>query len=408
MEEICAMYTKSDVLDYVEMEDVKFIRLAFCDVFGKQRNISVLSSELGRAFDTGISIDASAIRGFTDEAHSDLLLHPDPSTLTVIPWRPTHCRVARMFCDITYPDGTPYEKDSRHILRTAEKAAEKLGINCLFSSEFEFYLFKTDEYGNTTDIPFDNAGYMDIAPEDRGENVRREICLNLESMGIRPESSHHEEGPGQNEIDFRFASPLAAADNAVTFRSVVKTAALRNGVTASFMPKPIKDKPGSGMHINISVKGTEEKAEEYFMAGVMKHIREITAFLNPMKSSYDRFGEHKAPKYVSWSRENRSQLIRIPAADGEYRRFELRSPDPSANVYLAYALLLYSGIDGIRSRIALPEPCDMNLFSAPESVTDKLERLPQSLDEAVKLALDSGFVSGIIPKSITECIAENE
>lgn len=402
------MYTKSDVLDYVEMEDVKFIRLAFCDIFGNQRNISVLASELERAFETGISIDASAIKGFTDEKRSDLLLHPDPSTLTVIPWRPTHCRVARMFCDITYPDGTPYEKDSRNILRKAEKAAEKLGIKCLFGSEFEFYLFKTDEYGNPTDIPFDNAGYMDIAPEDRGENVRREICLNLESMGIRPESSHHEEGPGQNEIDFRFASPLAAADNAVTFRSVVKTAAIRNGTAASFMPKPIKDKPGNGMHINISVKSTEADAEQHFMAGVMKHICEITAFLNPLKSSYDRLGEHKAPKYVSWSRENRSQLIRIPAAEGEYKRFELRSPDPSANVYLAYALLLYAGIDGIKNKLPLPEACDLNLFSAPKSVTQSLAVLPQSLEDAVKAALESEFVSGIIPKSLTECLTENE
>ena len=394
------MYTKSDVLDYVEMEDVKFIRLAFCDVFGKQRNISVLSSELGRAFDTGISIDASAIRGFTDEAHSDLLLHPDPSTLTVIPWRPTHCRVARMFCDITYPDGTPYEKDSRHILRTAEKAAEKLGIKCLFGSEFEFYLFKTDEYGNTTDIPFDNAGYMDIAPEDKGENVRREICLTLEQMGIYPESSHHEEGPGQNEIDFRYSDPLSAADNAVTFRSVVNTIAARNGLYADFTPKPLVGHPGNGMHINFAVKGASGNSMAHAIAGILSHIREMTAFLNPSEDSYSRFGVDKAPRYISWSAENRSQLIRIPAAVGEYRRAELRSPDPMCNPYLAYGLLIHAGLDGIASQLPLPDACDRNLYTAPPEITGAYLSLPENRTEARKTAAASPFLRAILPDAI--------
>lgn len=394
------MYTKRDVLEYVSVEDIKFIRLAFCDIFGRQRNISVLAGELERAFETGISIDASAIKGFRDEAHSDLFLRPDPSTISVLPWRPSHYRVARMFCDILNPDGTPYEKDSRKILLNAEKDALRKGVKCKFGSEFEFYLFKTDEFGNSTDIPFDNAGYMDIAPADKGENIRREICLHMESMGIIPECSHHEEGPGQNEIDFKYATPLVSADNAVTFRSVVETAAMRNGLCASFMPKPLKDMPGNGMHINISVVGSDPDTEIKFMAGVLSHIREMTLFLNPVNESYERLGGRKAPKYVSWSHENRLQLIRIPAADGIYKRFELRSPDPCANVYLAYALVIRAGLEGIEKNMQLPCECDIDLRD--ENEAKKFEKLPLSLDEAKILAQESEFIKNNIPKTLLD------
>ena len=288
-----------------------------------------MDSELKRAFDMGIAIDASAIAGFGDEAHSDLFLHPDPDTLAVLPWRPDQGRVVRMYCHITYPDGTPFEADGRRILQEAVDKAKELGYSFRFGPEIEFYLFKLDAEGNITDTPYDKAGYMDLAPDDKGENIRREICLTLEQMGVYPESSHHEEGPGQNEIDFRYASPLSAADNAKTFMSVVGAICNRNGIGVSFAPKPIKTAPGNGMHVNMSVQDSYGKSvTPKAVAGILKHIRALTAFLDPVEDSYLRLGSHKAPHYVSWSHENRSQLIRIPAAKGEYQRAELRSPDP--------------------------------------------------------------------------------
>ena len=225
-------FSKEEVLQYVQEEDVKFIRLAFCDVFGKQKNISILAEELERAFQYGIAFDASAIAGFGDEARSDLLLWPEPDTLALLPWRPEQGRVVRMFTRITYPDGTPFECDTRSLLKQAMAAAQEKGYTFYFGAEQEFYLFRLDEHGEPTKTPYDKAGYMDIAPDDRGENVRREICLTLEQMGIRPESSHHEDGPGQNEIDFRYNDPLRSADDIVTFRMVVKTMAARNGLYA--------------------------------------------------------------------------------------------------------------------------------------------------------------------------------
>ncbi|MEE1199621.1 MAG: glutamine synthetase family protein, partial [Christensenellales bacterium] len=316
-------------MQYVREEDVKFIRLAFCDVFGRQKNISIMPEELPRAFEYGIAFDASAIAGFGDETKCDLLLHPDPDTLMILPWRPEHGKVVRMFTSISYPDGTPFECDTRSLLKKAVEDARKAGYTFAFGAEQEFYLFELDEKNKPTKIPYDEAGYMDIAPEDRGENIRREICLTLEQMGIRPESSHHEEGPGQNEIDFRYSDPLTAADNTMTFQTIVKTVARRNGVHVDFGPKPLEDKPGNGFHINMSVKPCDDPDNLYHMiAGVLDKIVEMTAFLNPTKASYQRFGAHKAPGYVSWSSENRSQLVRIPAAVGEYRRAELRSPDP--------------------------------------------------------------------------------
>ena len=220
----------------MQEEDVKFIRLAFCDILGRQKNISILADELRRAFEDGISFDASAIEGFSSVVKSDLFLFPDPSTLSVLPWRPTTGKVVRMFCDIKYPDGTQFEKDCRYILKQAVKAAAEKGISLNFGSEIEFYLFKLDENGEPTDIPIDNATYMDIAPEDRGENIRREICLTLLDMNIKPESSHHEEGPGQNEIVFNYSDPVTAADNAATFKMVVRTVAMRNGFYAISRP----------------------------------------------------------------------------------------------------------------------------------------------------------------------------
>lgn len=399
----CMKFTRQDVSDFVEQEDVSFIRLAFCDVFGEQKNVSIMATELERAFDTGISFDASAVTGFGGEEKSDLLLFPDVSTLAVLPWRPSHGRVVRMYCDIKYPDGRPFEMDGRHILRTAVKAAESKGLVCNFGAEFEFYLFKTDDDGKSTNVPHDNAGYMDISPDDRGVNVRREICLALSEMGILPESSHHEEGPGQHEIDFKYSDAFTAADNATTFKSVVRSIADQNGLYACFQPKPLKDASGNGLHINMSPASNDGiDHTPQFMAGIMKYVKDITAFLNPTKQSYERFGMMKAPKYITWSPENRSQLVRIPAATGEYKRIELRSPDPMANPYITYALLIYAGLFGIENQLYPNEPTNINLFDASPEQLAALEVLPSSLSEAIDLARKSDFVSKILPKRVID------
>ena len=396
-------YSKDEVLQYIQEEDVKFIRLAFCDVFGKQKNISIMPSELPRAFEYGIAFDASAIAGFGDETHSDLLLHPEADTLMVLPWRPEHGRVVRMFCNITYPDGTPFECDSRTILKKAVQKAEDSGYQFFFGAEQEFYLFKLNENGEPTKEPYDQAGYMDIAPEDKGENIRREVCLTLEQMGIRPESSHHEEGPGQNEIDFRYSDPLTAADNAMTFQTVVKTVAQRNGLFADFSPKPLADKPGNGFHINMSVKASDNVDNmNYMIAGILNKVADMTVFLNTTENSYQRFGSNKAPRYISWSSENRSQLVRIPAAVGEYRRAELRSPDPSANTYLAFALMIYASLHGIQNKIELPPPADMNLYKADAATLATFKQLPGDLNTACMLAVNSSFIKEHIPAAILD------
>ncbi len=395
-------FSEKEVLQYVMEEDVKFVRLAFCDVFGVQKNVSVLAEELPRAFEHGIAFDASAITGFGDEARSDLILHPEPETLTPLPWRPEHGRVVRMFCHITYPDGTPFECDTRSLLKRAVADAAAAGLRFRFGAEQEFYLFELDENDQPTNRPYDRAGYMDIAPEDRGENIRREICLTLEQMGIRPESSHHEEGPGQNEIDFRYSDALAAADNTMSFQTAVRTVARRNGLFADFSPKPIPDKPGNGFHINMSVDPENDEAFYGMIAGMLSHVEEITAFLNPSEDSYRRLGQRKAPGYVSWSRENRSQLVRVPAVTGGSRRAELRSADPTTNPYLAFSLLIYAAIDGITNKILLPAPADINLFRADSATLAGFRKLPSSLSAARALAGSSEFVASHLPESVVK------
>lgn len=396
-------YSQQEVLQFILEEDIRFIRLAFCDVFGKQKNITIMPEELPRAFNYGIAIDASGITGFGNEYHSDLLLYPDADTLMLLPWRPEHGKIVRMFCSICYPNNVPFNCDTRTLLKTAIHEAESAGLHFAIGAEQEFYLFKLDENGNPTKIPYDNAGYMDVAPEDKGEHIRREICLTLEQMGIQPESAHHEVGPGQNEIDFRYSDPLTAADNAMTFQTIVKTIAYRNGLYADFSPKPLSDRPGSGFHINISVKSDDQsECMQYMIAGILDKIEDMTAFLNPTQESYERFGSNKAPGYISWSRENRSQLIRIPAASGEYCRAELRSPDPTANPYLAFALLIYAGLYGIRNNLELPAPANLNLYTATSQELAKYRRLPLELKSACKIAEDSEFIKSYIPMEILD------
>ncbi|WP_195986381.1 glutamine synthetase family protein [Clostridium sp. D53t1_180928_C8] len=403
-------YAVKEVLEFIEENDVKFIRLAFCDLLGTQKNISIMPNELERAFKEGVSFDASAIKGFADVSKSDLLLFPDPSTLSVLPWRPQQGRVVRFFCDIKTPEKEKFIYDSREILRNMVKRCVVKGYTPYIGTECEFYLFKTDEEGEPTMITHDKGGYFDIAPIDKGENIRREICLCLEEMGIRPESSHHEQGPGQNEIDFKYSDSLTAADNFITFKSVVKAIATRNGLFASFLPKPIADESGNGLHINLSLLKNganifennkfEQENVQRFIAGILSKAKEITAFLNPLVNSYERFGKFEAPKYISWSHQNRSQLIRIPAATGEKTRMELRSPDSSINPYIAFSLIIGAGLYGIENSIELPEAINENLYTASDEILKKIEKLPENLEEALNIAKTSEFIREIIGEDV--------
>jgi len=401
----------NEVLEFVKENDVKFIRLGFCDILGFQKNIAIMADELKSAFENGVSFDAHAIRGFRDVKRSDLFLFPDPYTMTVLPWRPGTGRVARFYCSIKNPDGSDFSQDCRLVLKQTVKRAEKMGYVCKIGAECEFYLFKTDEDGEPANITLDKGSYLDIAPLDRGEDIRREICLTLEEMGIQPEASHHEQGPGQNEIDFRFNDALVCADNLQTFKYAVKAIASRNGLFASFMPKPIQDAAGNGMHVNLSltqnrqnifgnVGDGQSKAAESFIAGILEKTPEITLFLNPLANSYERFGQYEAPKYVSWSHQNRSQLIRIPAADAGKERMELRSPDPSLNPYLAFALIISAGLNGIENNTVLPPAVDTDLYTADESVTKNMARLPDSLNKAIALSKESGFAKSVIGEEL--------
>lgn len=400
-------YSETEVKQYIEETGVKFVRLAFCDVYGKQKNAAIMPNELENIFKYGAIIDSSSIPGFGGSVKSDIILRPDSSTLTGLPWRPENGRVVRMFCDITNPDGSAFEADCRNILKNAVKKAADKGITFSFGTEMEFYLFRNNENGDPTKIPYDNATYMDVAPEDKGENVRREICLTLEQMDIQPEGSHHEAGPGQNEIDFKNADPVTAADNAVTFITVVKTVAARSGLSADFSPKPLRDKPGNGMHINFTAKSEDGKdLLSSVVAGILNRISEITAFLNPDAASYERLGVQKAPGYISWSDQNRSQLIRIPAKNSPVVKAELRSADCTTNPYIAFALMIEAGLEGIENEMVLPEASDVNLYSAKEDTLANLKKLPKNRSEASKEAKKSEFVRNHLPEAVIEAYCD--
>lgn len=409
--------TPQEVIRFVEENDVKFIRLAFCDLYGRLKNISIQPGELNRAFERGIPFDAAAVRGL-DDVQGDLHLIPDPTTLSVLPWRPQTGRVIRLFCDLYYPDGSLYESYGRAILRKAVEKAAAQGYTMQVAAKCEFYLFEADEKGRITQVPQDNAGYMDVAPYDKGENVRREICLALEAMHIQPESSHHEQGPGQNEIDFRHADALTAADQLVAFKDVVRSIAASNGLRASFLPKPLPDRNGNGQHVNLYLikngvnifhrDGHELKDEAlYAVGGILRRVKECTLFCNPLPNSYHRLGEPGAPGFLSWSYGNRSHLIRIPAAFGNDSRMELRSPDPATNPYLLFALLLEAALEGIADK-ADPGPALAGAIDR-KNPDPSLVRLPKDLGEAIALARESAFLKAVLPSQTLEAyIREKE
>lgn len=404
-----------EAMQFVEENDVKFIRLTFCDIFGTQKNISIMPGELPRAVQCGIPFEASAVKGFMNEslgaysrpAPAELLLFPDLSTLAFLPWRPSTGRVLRVFCDICYPDGQPFPGDGRFMLRQALQRLKKANLSCRLGTECEFYLLELNDDGTISKRPQDRAGYLDVAPLDKGEDVRRHICLYLEEMGIQPQKSHHERGPGQNEIDFQAAEPLRAADDLVSFKSVVKTVASYNGLYASMLPKLFPEQYGCGLHIHFSLcrEGRSifapdvlqsDAAGRQFIAGILRRIREITLFLNPLTNSYARFGSFEAPAYITWSDKSRFQLISFPIAGDNTVHMELRSPDACLNPYLAFALLLNAGLEGVEQQLPLSEP------QLPNVSAGGLLRLPYDLGEAITAAEYSEFVQSIITPDILQ------
>lgn len=392
-------YTINEVLEFVEENDVKFIRLAFCDIFGNQKNISIMPQELCTAFETGINFDSFLILGYDDPVYQDLYLKPDPGTLSVLPWRPQQGRVIRFYCDIVTPEGEPFPYDSRKFLQDTLQECAEMNFSCRIGLKSEFYLFKTDDDGNPTDEPWDQGGYLDISPLDKGENIRREICLCLEEMGIQPKESHHEAGPGQNEIDFKTSDALGSADNFITYKNVVGAIAARNGVAASFAPKPIKGKSGNGLHMKIStwrngvnIDDFDHSFTEKFMAGVLNRMKDLTVFLNTQVESYERFGENEAPKYINWSMQSRSRLLRVPVINGNKSGFVLRSPDSGINPYLAFAMVIQAGLAGVRGNEKLPDPLEESIRNISEEDKMKFDKLPGSLQEAVEIAKKSEFI----------------
>ena len=404
--------TKRDIMRLVEEEDVEFIRLQFTDMFGTLKNVAVTATQLEKALNNKFMFDGSSVEGFVRVEASDLYLCPDLDTFEIFPWRPQDGKVARFLCDIRRQDGAPFEGDSRYILKKVIEEAEDMGYTFNVGPECEFFLYHTDDDGLPTTISHEHAGYFDIGPVDLGENARRDMVLTLEDMGFEIEASYHEEAPAQHEIDISYDESLHTADNVMTFKLAVKTIARRHGLHATFMPKPKYGVSGSGMHINMSLskngvnifddpadeKGLSKEAY-WFIGGIMKHIKGMSAVTNPLVNSYKRLVPgFEAPVYIAWSEKNRSPLIRVPAGRGEETRIELRSPDPAANPYIALALCLAAGLDGIRNKIEPPASVEQNLFDMTDVQKEEagIETLPGSLLEAIHEMEKDEFVTQVL------------
>ncbi len=398
---VMSKYTKKDIIKLVEENDVRFIRLQFTDVFGQLKNMAITKSQLEKALDNQCMFDGSSINGFARVEESDMYLYPDTDTFAIFPWRPQQGKVARFICDVYKADRTPFEGDPRYVLKKAVKEAAELGYALNVGPECEFFLFHTDESGNPTVETTDRGGYFDLAPVDGGENCRRDICQTLEEMGFEIEASHHEIAQGQHEIDFRYDTALKAADNIITFKLVVKSIAQRHGFHASFMPKPIFGINGSGMHTNMSLMNEDGSNAFHdassptglsslaysFIAGLLEHIKGITAITNPTVNSYKRIVPgYEAPCYISWSESNRSTLIRIPASRGSLTRIELRCPDPTCNPYLAIAVMLRAGMDGVKNEKRPPESVDFSIYKLSDEQRRSMgiESLPGTLEAAIR------------------------
>ena len=390
-----------EILRLIEENDIKFIRLTFCDVFGNLKNIAVMPNELEQAISCGIPFDSVKF----DKSVPELLLVPDISTMSILPWRPKSGRVVRFFCSLKTTDGSDYSADMRTHLTKYINELRLNGYSCEISTRCEFYLFNLDENGEPTKIPHDRGGYLDMTPLDKCENVRREICLSLEEMGLNPKSSCHKHGPGQNEIDFRANEPVSAADDMVHYKTIVKSISEQCGLFASFMPKPLKNEHGSALNISLKIKKNGENifgtthdtiTEEgkCFISGVLNRIPEITAFLNPTVNSSSRFGVGYAPQMINYSTNDRTALVRLSAVKGITPTIEIRSADAACNPYIAFRLILAAGIEGIKNG-------DSSLYYKNGDISHEL---PDSLEKALAIARDSEFVSCNLPENVRKIL----
>ena len=397
-------YTREEILQMVEEEDVEFIRLQFTDMFGAIKNIAVTARELPRALDNRCMINGEQVAGMDMEKGSDLYLSPILDTFAILPWRPQQGKVARMICDLYFPDGTPYKNSPRYILENVAGKAQEEGYTCYIDPDCEFFLFHTDDNGNPTTVTHEQAGYLDISPLDLGENARRDMVLTLEDMGMEVESSHHEAAPAQHEIDFRYGEIRKIADCITTFKMAVRIVAKRHGLHATFMPKPKAEANGSGMHIQFSlIKNGEnvfecadrpgELSEEayYFIGGLLAHSKEMALITNPLVNSYKRLVPgYDAPTELTWTENNQNSLVRIPVTRGEGIRVELRSPDASANPYVVLAVCLAAGLDGIKNKIT---PTKSSNLAAQDQ---QAEHLPETLKEAIDYFESSSWVKEVL------------
>jgi len=394
--------TRDDILRIAEKENVQYIRLQFTDLLGTIKNVEIPLSQLEKALDNKMMFDGSSIEGFVRIEESDMYLYPDYNSLVIYPWASENGKIAGLTCDIYSPDGTPFEGDPRGILKKVVEEAKELGFTSFnVGPEPEFFLFKTNDKGEPTLDLNDQGGYFDLAPLDLGENCRRDIVLTLEQMGFEIEASHHEVAPGQHEIDFKYGDAVTTADNIQIFKLVVKNVARRYGLHATFMPKPLFGVNGSGMHCHQSLFRGDENAfydesdelglsetARHYLAGILTHAQSFTAITNPLVNSYKRLVPgYEAPCYVAWSPKNRSPLVRVPASRGLSTRIEVRSPDPAANPYLALAVMLKAGLDGIKKKLALVPHTDRNIYVMDESERKDagINNLPASIVEAVEI-----------------------
>jgi glutamine synthetase len=408
-----AKFTREDIKRLAAESNVKFIRLQFTDILGTIKNVEIPVSQLDKALDNKMMFDGSSIEGFVRIEESDMYLYPDLDTWVIFPWTAEKGKVARLICDIYNADGTPFAGDPRNNLKRVLREMNEMGFTDFnLGPEPEFFLFKLDEKGEPSLELNDNGGYFDLAPTDLGENCRRDIVLELEEMGFEVEASHHEVAPGQHEIDFKYAHALKACDDIQTFKLVVKTIARKHGLHATFMPKPLFGVAGSGMHCNLSLFKNGENAfydpngeiqmsdtARQFIAGVLAHAQGFTAVTNPTVNSFKRLVPgYEAPCYIAWSSQNRSPLVRIPASRGMSTRIEVRSVDPAANPYLAMAVLLKAGLDGIQNKLTPPNAVDRNIYvmTKEERIEEGIGDLPSSLAEAlVQLKKDEVITSAL-------------
>lgn len=410
-------YTKEEILQIVQEEEIEFIRMQFVDIFGQLKNVSITASQIQKALNNQIMFDGSSIEGFTRIDESDQYLYPDLRSFAIFPWRLSQGKVARLICDVYNTDGTPFIGDPRGVLRRVIQKSKQMGFDTFnIGPELEFFLFETDEEGRATTRTKDQASYFDLGPLDQGESTRREICRMLEEMDFEIEASHHESAAGQHEIDFKYVNAMDGADKIMTLKLAVKSIAQKNGLHATFMPKPLFGVAGSGMHINMSLfrnginlfydpadpRGLSQTAYS-FIAGLLEHAKGFTALTNPLVNSYKRLvSGYEAPYYKAWSASNRSALIRIPASQGSTTRLELRSPDPSCNPYLAVAACLAAGLDGIERGLTPPPEIPGNIYEMDAATRSSfgIESLPRTLEEALEELQKDALIMDVLGEHV--------